>query len=117
MDFPKQENDKPLKLIPYESDIRKRCDNLMKKRGAYICPVNQDERGSSGAPDRVYCYKGMFIAVEYKRSASEKASRLQLHHKDMIRSAGGKWYLIWSSEQLELEMHILEGTINAEKKK
>jgi len=87
--------------VPLESTVKRKCDKMIAMRNGYVIQVNADERGRKGAPDRVYCYRGRFIAVEYKRSEKEKPTPLQLEHRRQIFNAGGCWMLVWDHKQLE----------------
>jgi len=73
--------------------------------------VNADERGSSGAPDRVYCYRGRFIAVEYKRSEKEKLRKLQQKHKEWIEKAGGIHITASSWADVEPYVNLLDWSV------
>jgi hypothetical protein len=109
--FEKKPDDKPLQFPTLEANIRRSCDERMRRRGAYVVQVNADERGPSGAPDRVYCYKGRFIAVEYKRDMKSKPTPLQLRHFAAVLEAGGYAIIARNWEDIDMVLSSIDKEI------
>lgn len=48
-----------------------------------------------GSPDVILCINGKFVALEYKRSANAKISKLQEYKAEKISNAGGFHYFVY----------------------
>ena len=69
----------------------------------------KEAKSLRGLPDLIICKRGVFIALEVKRSASEidsKRSKLQKYHIDRINKAGGYAFFIFP-ENMESVLSIV----------
>lgn len=74
-----------------ESRIEKKASDHALKLGMLSLKLNV--KGQIGWPDRLYCYKGEVIFVEYK-AAKEKPREMQLYIHDKLRSHSIKIYVV-----------------------
>ena len=71
-----------------ESKVKAKVRAILKKyRAYYFTPVGGGY-GTSGVPDIVACYCGLFIGIECK-AGSNKPTDLQKHNLSLIRVNGG----------------------------
>jgi len=71
-----------------EAKVKKKVVAILKEAGAYYFYPVTGGYGSSGVPDIVACYKGMFIAIECK-AGKNKPTPLQNKNLEDIQAAGG----------------------------
>jgi hypothetical protein len=97
-----------------ESRVKKLAVEQMRKLKDcyYFYPVTSGY-GSSGVPDIVGCYKGMFFAFECK-AGSNKPTALQELNMSKIRNAGGAALVVNESNVLFVK-EFLEGLAQEEK--
>ena len=57
-----------------------------------------------GVPDRIFCIKGRFVAIEVKREKKFKIAPKQLEHKDKILKAGGIAIIAHSWDEVKEEL-------------
>ena len=74
-----------------EADIVKAIRRAIEAYGGY-CQKNHGDGLSSGRPDIEACVDGHFVAIEVKMPG-KKATDIQTHILDKIRSAGG-WAVV-----------------------
>jgi Holliday junction resolvase len=87
--------------------------SLLKEAGAYYTMSVTSGFGKSGAPDITGCFKGWYFGVEVK--ADTKVTRLQEHHLQLIRDAGGKaWVVRISSKGVEENLSNLKHFLRLE---
>jgi hypothetical protein len=75
-----------------ETALARRGDALLRRRGAYWINVHGTVAGDTGTPDRIACYRGIFLAIEWKRPGARltyRASAKQRWHVGRIQAAGG----------------------------
>jgi Holliday junction resolvase len=71
-----------------EAKVKRKVTDQLKVLGAfYFYPVTGGY-GSSGIPDIVGCYRGMFFAIECK-AGKNKPTELQMHMMGKISAAAG----------------------------
>ena len=71
-----------------EKLVKKQIIEVLKKFGAYYFYPVTSGYGSSGVPDIVCCYKGLFVAIEVK-AGKNKTTALQDKAIAAIRAAEG----------------------------
>lgn len=72
--------------MPREAAIVKAGNEEVRSRGGW---VRKPAKTEAGDPDVHGCYRGLFVAIEYKQPG-ESPSRLQLWTLGQIRAAGGR---------------------------
>ena len=71
-----------------ESNFQTLVKHHLTDKGAYVINIWGGGYQSSGIPDLIVCYKGIFIAFELKTDYN-KATERQLWHIEAINNAGG----------------------------
>lgn len=71
-----------------EKAIDARIQKLVASRGGWSVKFHGTAKTRAGVPDRLVCYRGMFIAVEVKKPGG-KPTRIQQFEIDQIKEAGG----------------------------
>lgn len=71
-----------------EKKVKDKVAKQLKQLGAYYFYPVTGGYGSSGVPDIVGCYRGMFFAIECK-AGSNKPTALQEKNLASIKTAGG----------------------------
>lgn len=71
-----------------EKLVKKKVTARLKARGAYYFYPVTGGYGSSGVPDIIACYKGVFIGIECK-AGNNKPTDLQKRNLDAISRCGG----------------------------
>lgn len=62
-------------------------------------PVINNGYGKGGVPDRVICYKGLFVAIEVKVPGKTATVRQRTRIAEII-NAGGRAEVVWSVENV-----------------
>lgn len=89
-----------------EAKVKKKVTAMLKARGAYYFYPVTGGYGSSGVPDIVACYRGVFIGIECK-AGNNKPTDLQQRNLDAILKCDGIAIVI-NEDNLEL----VETTLN-----
>lgn len=71
-----------------EAKVKARVKAVLKASGAYYCMPVTGGYGSSGAPDFLVCFEGIFIGIECK-AGGNKPTALQQANLGAIQKAGG----------------------------
>ena len=71
-----------------ESKVKAKGVEIFKIYGAYYFFPAQNGYGRAGIPDAIVCYKGKFLAVEFK-AGYNKTTALQEREMMAIQKAGG----------------------------
>lgn len=71
-----------------EKAIDARIQKLVASRGGWSVKFHGTAKTRAGVPDRLVCYRGVFIAVEVKKPGG-KPTRIQQFEIDQIKEAGG----------------------------
>ena len=71
-----------------ESKVKKKGRTILDQMGVYHFPPFSGGYGRAGVPDDVGCYRGRFIAIEYKANGG-KPTALQLRELRLIKESGG----------------------------
>lgn len=81
----------------FKNKIRPKLEALP---NTWVCKIQQV--GIRGDPDFVLCVNGIFVALELKKDAKEKADPLQLHKLEKIKNAGGWAFVVHPKNWLEI---------------
>jgi Holliday junction resolvase len=90
-----------------EGKVKDKVKKILKEMGAYYVMPATGGYGSSGAPDFLICYSGMFYGVECKANGNEPTA-LQTKHLASIRDAGGRAIVINEDNIGELKDFLLD---------
>lgn len=93
--------------MPLESAVVNRGHRLLRKRGAWY--VKTTGVHLVGCPDTIACYKGYFIAIEWKRSGTAHRRQKQEVEIEKIRRAGGMAFFAWDLDELTRVMDWIDG--------
>lgn len=93
-------------LVPLESAVVARGHRLLKSRGAWF--VKTTGVHMVGCPDTIACYKGYFIAIEWKRSGTANKRRAQEAQLQKITKAGGYGFFAWNMDELTRVMDTID---------
>lgn len=115
-----------------ESRIQRRCQEIMKKAGAFVFKTHGSMYTRTGIPDLVACvpvtidvlrqmidddwYKdnkiGLFVSLEIKREdrLNELSKAQEIVGKE-IKNAGGQWFALDDSELVSAIMKTIRGEL------
>lgn len=89
-----------------ESKVKSSVTTILKRLGIYYFYPVTGGYGSSGVPDIVCCYNGVFVAIECKANGN-KPTPLQEAQMQKIRQAGGYTIVINEENVSILESWLL----------
>lgn len=89
-----------------ESKVKTSVTKVLKKLGIYYFYPVTGGYGSSGVPDIICCYNGLFVGIECKAGVN-KPTPLQEAQMQKIRQAGGYTIVINEQNVSVLEMWLL----------
>jgi Holliday junction resolvase len=89
-----------------ESKVKSSVTTILKRLGIYYFYPVTGGYGSSGVPDIVCCYNGVFVAIECK-AGHNKPTPLQEAQMQKIRQAGGYTIVINEENVSILESWLL----------
>lgn len=85
-----------------EGRIKRQLDTMLKAEGVwYYCP-QAGPFGVAGIPDRVCVVAGQFVGIECKADKSKKPTELQKLRMAEITKAGGKCFVVYDHETIQL---------------
>ena len=87
-----------------EGKIKKKLDEMLKSKGRHLFyfPPQAGAFGSAGIPDRIVCYKGLFIGIECKADAKKKKlTPLQNLALAKIEEAGGIGFVVYDDATIQ----------------
>ena len=90
-----------------ESKVKSSVTTILKRLGIYYFYPVTGGYGSSGVPDIVCCYDGVFVAIECK-AGHNKPTPLQDAQMQKIRQAGGYTIVINEENVSILENWLLD---------
>jgi Holliday junction resolvase len=90
-----------------ESKVKSSVTTILKRLGIYYFYPVTGGYGSSGVPDIVCCYDGVFVAIECK-AGHNKPTPLQEAQMQKIRQAGGYTIVINEENVSILENWLLD---------
>jgi len=85
-----------------EGKVKAKGIEIFKKYNAYYFFPAQNGYGRAGIPDAIACYKGKFLAAEFKAGAN-KTTALQEREMMAIHRAGGSAMVVCEDTLEELE--------------
>jgi len=95
-----------------ESRLQKKMQKRFRLRGAAVIKVHGGLY-SSGIPDLLACYRGIFVACEVKTPQNKKgATKLQRGVLKSIRRAGGYAYVIREEESVDRILDAIDRRID-----
>jgi hypothetical protein len=74
-----------------EKSFERQVLKFLKTTGCYQFKAIRSSR--SGTPDRIICYKGMFIALELKKENGVISPLQKKHAAEILHSGGVHWFL------------------------
>lgn len=86
------------------SVLKNICDLLKKTPECFYHKVHGGMYGTTGIPDVLACYKGIYLALEVKRPIGGKISKIQESNIRKINDAGG--YAIVVTSAVEVKEHL-----------
>jgi len=96
-----------------EKKVKDQVVKTLESVGAYWFYPVMGGYGSSGIPDIVACYRGMFIGIECK-AGDNKPTALQMKNLNQISTAGG-YSAVINETNIE-DLNALLARIDAERK-
>lgn len=85
----------------FENRIKKYLDSL----NIYYVKYFANGYTKSGVPDILASVNGVFVGIEVK-AENGKPSKLQLHHRDRIRKAGGISVVVYPKDFEKFKLFI-----------
>ena len=83
-----------------EQSIQRKIIKYLESKGAYVVKVISASK--SGVPDILFCYEGVFAAIEVKTPTTKgNVSKLQQYNIDKIHECGGQAIVAWTLDQVE----------------
>lgn len=94
-----------------ESQLTTQIKNLLRSKGAYCEKIFGGGFQSSGIPDILCCYHGIFIAIEVKSPTGKgRASDIQKLKVKSIRDAGGIAFITDNIEEVERVINWIDAS-------
>jgi len=94
-----------------ETVFRARCQEKLKKLNGYYISIQQVT--IVGHPDKLACIWGRFVALEFKKTAKEKPTPMQIYNEKIIKKNGGLHFYVfpenWEEVYAELKKLSEEG--------
>lgn len=85
-----------------EGKVKKAVKEFLRSKGVWYCMPMGTGFGSSGVPDFLCCYRGVFWAIETKAPGKRNnTTELQRQQIASICAAGGRAVVIDNVEQLK----------------
>lgn len=72
-----------------EAKVKSEARKIIKAYAAYYLPIVMHSQMPTGTPDANSCYRGRYIAIEYKATAKSMPTPIQKRRLFEIRQAGG----------------------------
>jgi len=94
-----------------EKKVKNKVVKILKANDCYHFYASTGGYGSSGVPDIIACYKGMFLGIECKANGN-KPTALQNRNLSEIRKAGGYSMVIDETDLNALELFFKTQDIN-----
>ena len=94
-----------------EGSLQERIQSLIEKRGGWVIKEWGNMTKRPGIPDLLFCYKGLFCAIEAKVEDNE-TSRQQEIQLRKIRKSGGLTMVCWSTDDAEDFLAYIDEALN-----
>ena len=92
-----------------EGQLTSQIKNYLASKGAYCEKIFGGGYQSSGIPDILCCYKGLFIGIEVKSPTGKgRASDIQKLKIKAIRDAGGVAFITDNIEDVERVLKFID---------
>lgn len=85
-----------------EGRIKAKLDRMLKAEGVWFYSPQAGPFGVAGIPDRVAIITGQFVGIECKADKTKKPTALQLKCMRDIEAAGGKCFVVYDDETIEI---------------
>ena len=85
-----------------EGRIKAKLDRMLKAEGVWFYSPQAGPFGVAGIPDRVAIVTGQFVGIECKADKTKKPTALQLKCMGDIEAAGGKCFVVYDDETIEI---------------
>lgn len=85
-----------------EAKVKTKVDKLLHQRKVWFYSPQAGPYGRAGIPDRVAIVRGQFVGIEVKADRTKKPTQLQRNCMAQIEAAGGKCFLVFDDETLNL---------------
>ena len=96
-----------------EGSLQERIQTLIEKRGGWVIKEWGNMTKRPGIPDLLFCYKGLFCAIEAKIENNE-TSRQQEIQLRKIRKSQGLTMVCWSTDDAEDFLTYIDEKLNIE---
>lgn len=93
-------------VIPSEKSLEQRSVRLIERRGGWV--VKGDANSKKGTPDRLACYRGWFMALEFKKVGGAPPTKIQQRRLQEIKDAGGFAEVITSVGSVEAILDTID---------
>lgn len=94
-----------------EGSLQERIQRLIEQRGAWPIKEWGNMTKKGGIPDLLFCYRGLFCAIEAKVDDNE-TSRQQDIQLRKIRKSGGLTMVCWSTDDVEDFLAYIDEALN-----
>jgi hypothetical protein len=93
-----------------EAKVKKALDKMLKAEGVFFFAPQAGIYGRSGIPDRIACIEGLFVGIECKAPDTKyKVTALQKKAIDDITASGGKCFVVWNDEMIDVVRQWIAG--------
>lgn len=96
-----------------EGSLQERIQTVIEKRGGWVIKEWGNMTKRPGIPDLLFCYKGLFCAIEAKVDDNE-TSRQQEIQLRKIRKSQGLTMVCWSTDDAEDFLTYIDEKLNIE---
>lgn len=91
--------------------MKAKVDKVLHAHKVWFYSPQAGPYGRAGIPDRVAIVRGQFVGIEVKADRTKKPTQLQRRCMAQIEAAGGKCFVVFDDETLELlKVYIHAGT-------
>lgn len=91
-----------------EGKIKAGLDKMLKGEKIWFFSPQAGPYGVIGIPDRIAIVCGLFVGIECKAGASKKMTATQELRSKQIEQAGGKFFLVYDKETIELVRRYIQ---------
>lgn len=100
-----------------EGRIKDKLDKMLKAEGVYFWPPQSGPFGKAGRPDREAVIRGLFMGIECKADRTKKPTRLQAKCLQEIEDAGGKSFLVYDDDTIDIVRQFIRAKKNESDKR
>jgi hypothetical protein len=96
-----------------EAKVKAKIDKMLSQfKGLWFYSPQSGVYGVAGIPDRIACVDGHFVGIEAKADRTKKPTALQRQCMAKIEAAGGKCFVVYDDETLEIARAYISGVLN-----